>query len=232
MTAINSHVTLEIAEDCAAHQPDLFVVYMGNNEVVGPYGPGTVFEKWNPSLILIRINLRLKSARTGQLFVDAMSRLRPGKRRLGLARHGNVPGNAITADDPRLAGVYDNFRRNLSDICRVGRRAGARGDSLHPGREPEGLPAVCVPPSPGYYRTRSLEKWKSEYKAGIELESNRQWQAALIKYQSAARMDDRFAELRFRIGRCLAARAGYKEAPGISLRRAIWTPCGFGPTLK
>ena len=49
MTAINSHVALEIARDCAAHQPDLFVVYMGNNEVVGPYGPGTVFQQWSPS---------------------------------------------------------------------------------------------------------------------------------------------------------------------------------------
>ena len=42
MTAINSYVALEIARDCTARQPDLFVIYMGNNEVIGPYGPGTV----------------------------------------------------------------------------------------------------------------------------------------------------------------------------------------------
>ena len=36
MTAIDSHVTVEIARDCTAHQPDLFIVYLGNNEVVGP----------------------------------------------------------------------------------------------------------------------------------------------------------------------------------------------------
>ena len=50
MTAINSHVAVEIARDCAAREPDLFVVYMGNNEVIGPYGPGTVFQQWSPSL--------------------------------------------------------------------------------------------------------------------------------------------------------------------------------------
>ena len=44
-TAINSHVLVPIARDCARLQPDLFVVYAGNNEVVGPYGAGTVFSR-------------------------------------------------------------------------------------------------------------------------------------------------------------------------------------------
>jgi hypothetical protein len=43
MAAINSHVVLEAAKDCALYEPDMFVVYLGNNEVVGPYGAGTVF---------------------------------------------------------------------------------------------------------------------------------------------------------------------------------------------
>ena len=45
MTAINSHAILEIAKDCSSQGGDLFVIYMGNNEVVGPYGPGTVFQQ-------------------------------------------------------------------------------------------------------------------------------------------------------------------------------------------
>ncbi|MEE8369051.1 MAG: hypothetical protein V3S30_12145, partial [Thermoanaerobaculia bacterium] len=43
MTAVNSHVVNEIARSCARLKPDLFVIYMGNNEVVGPFGPGTIF---------------------------------------------------------------------------------------------------------------------------------------------------------------------------------------------
>ncbi len=66
MTAINSHVVRQIAGDCAARQPDLFVVYMGNNEVVGPYGPGTIFQKWSPSLGMIRASLWVKSTRVGE----------------------------------------------------------------------------------------------------------------------------------------------------------------------
>ncbi len=41
VTAINSHVILHIARQAVEFQPDLLVIYMGNNEVVGPYGPGS-----------------------------------------------------------------------------------------------------------------------------------------------------------------------------------------------
>jgi hypothetical protein len=67
MTAVNSHVVLPIARECAAHQPDLFVVYMGNNEVVGPYGAGSAFLGFSPHLPLIRASILAKSTRTGQL---------------------------------------------------------------------------------------------------------------------------------------------------------------------
>jgi len=41
---------LEIAKDCAHHQADLFILYLGNNEVVGPYGAGTVFTPLSSNL--------------------------------------------------------------------------------------------------------------------------------------------------------------------------------------
>ncbi len=41
IVAINSHVVYQVAQQVLAFQPDLLVVYMGNNEVVGPYGPGS-----------------------------------------------------------------------------------------------------------------------------------------------------------------------------------------------
>jgi hypothetical protein len=41
ITAINSHVILPIARECAKRDGDLWIVYMGNNEMVGPFGAGT-----------------------------------------------------------------------------------------------------------------------------------------------------------------------------------------------
>ena len=205
MTAINSHVVLEIARDCAAHQPDLFVVYMGNNEVVGPYGPGTVFQQWSPSLKFIRANTWVKSMRIGQLLDGAVHSLH-AKGGTPESWHGMEMflGNQVAADDPRLEAVYGNFRQNLIDLCGVARRAGAAVV----------LSTVAVnlrdsPPFASQHRSdlspEELARWESIYQAGVDLESKSRWEEALKQYEAAARIDDRFAELQFRLGGCLAA---------------------------
>ncbi|HEY4760239.1 MAG TPA: hypothetical protein VIH42_06645, partial [Thermoguttaceae bacterium] len=117
MTAINSHVTQEIARDCAAYQPDLFIVYMGNNEVIGPYGPGTVFQQWSPKLWFVRTSIWVKATRVGQLIDDVVGYFH-SKKGHPARWHGMQMflGNQVAADDPRMAAVYENYRRNLIDI--------------------------------------------------------------------------------------------------------------------
>src|SRR5262249_11801475 len=66
MTGINSHAVLPIARDCGPADADLWVVYMGNNEVVGPFGAGTVFSPQVPPLPLIHAGLALKATRMGE----------------------------------------------------------------------------------------------------------------------------------------------------------------------
>ena len=41
MTSVNSHVVQQVAATLPPNSADVAVVLMGNNEVVGPYGPGT-----------------------------------------------------------------------------------------------------------------------------------------------------------------------------------------------
>jgi tetratricopeptide (TPR) repeat protein len=122
MTAINSHVLVPIARDCAALQPDLFVVYAGNNEVVGPFGSGTVFTRSMGSLRLIRTAVWLSGTRTGQWLSSLAPRRDQPSEWRGMEM---FLGHAVPADDPRLPNVYANFRRNLEDICRIGKQAGA-----------------------------------------------------------------------------------------------------------
>src|SRR6201997_4975754 len=65
--AINSHVLLPIARGLASQRPDLFIIYSGNNEVVGPYGPGTALTSSGMSLPVIRSSMYWRSTRLGQL---------------------------------------------------------------------------------------------------------------------------------------------------------------------
>ena len=212
MTAINSYVALEIARDCAARQPDLFVLYMGNNEVVGPFGPGTVFQQWSPSLPMIRTSLRLKATRTGQLLGNLAGSFRhdvatPGSWR-GMEMFLNNP---VTADDPRLTAGYANYRRNLTDICGIARHAGA-GVVV----STVAVNLLDCPPFASLHRSDlspgDLAQWEQIYQAGSGLEADKHWTEALAQYEAAAKIDGRFAELQFRTARCLLEAGRMAEA--------------------
>ena len=75
VTAINSHAILPIAQECARHQGDLWLIYMGNNEMVGPFGAVTVFGAKAPPLWLVRTQLQLRRLRFCQLMLDVAQKL-------------------------------------------------------------------------------------------------------------------------------------------------------------
>ena len=204
MTAINSHVVLPIVADCARHAPDLFVVYLGNNEVVGPYGAGSVFRPLPPGLAAVRAGIALRSTRLGQL-LDR-----------GLAAAGGNPGprrwqgmemfleRRLAADDPRLEPVYRHFAANLEDTAEVAARAGAR--TL--------LATVAVnladqPPFASLHR-RALDgaaekRWQARFDAGTAALAAGRPQQAIEHLGEAAEIDDGWAELHFHLGRAQAA---------------------------
>lgn len=119
MTAVNSHVLVDIARDCARLEPDVFVVLAGNNEAIGPYGPATVFGRAGLPLPLVRAAVWLSRTRTGQL---ALPHRGPRTWR-GLEMFA---GQHIAREDPRLDRMYAHFRGNLEAITRLGREAGAQ----------------------------------------------------------------------------------------------------------
>ena len=122
MTAINSHVVLEIADDLASHQPDLFVVYLGNNEVVGPFGAGTVFGGFSNRRSWIRSLLWLRQSH----LVQAVTRPPDdggGSRWRGMEMFLE---QRVTADDPRLDGVAAHLRSNLHDLVAIAEGTGAK----------------------------------------------------------------------------------------------------------
>jgi tetratricopeptide (TPR) repeat protein len=212
MTAINSHVVREIARECAEHEPDIFIIYTGNNEIVGPYGPGTVFRKWSPNLTMIKGSIWAKSLRIGQLLEAGMARVSAGDRAPtkweGMAMFLN---KTVTLDDPRLESVYGNFRQNLIDLCRTAHRAGAAVV----------LSTVAVnlkdcPPLASLHKANlpesDIKKWETLYREGTELEAANKNTEALEKYQMALQIDDRFAEMHFRMGRIFAAQGKLPEA--------------------
>jgi len=118
MTAINSHAILPIARECARHQGDIWVLYMGNNEFVGPFGPSTVFGPQLPPLSLIRLNLALKQTRLGQLVARFASKHSDRTRWGGMKMFLD---NQVAPCDTRKEKVYRYFQSNLQDILSAAR---------------------------------------------------------------------------------------------------------------
>jgi len=127
VTAINSHVMRGIAADCSALSPDLLILYEGNNEVIGPFGPSGVFAPFLHSGAAIRAAAWLKGLRVGQLIASGSARLH-GKGALPLewGGMGMFLRQQLPVDDPRLELVRAHFGENLVASCRSASAVGAR----------------------------------------------------------------------------------------------------------
>lgn len=205
ITAINSHVVLPIIRDCEKLQPDLFILYLGNNEIIGPYGPSTVFSPFSSSLGFIRFQVFLNATRTGQLLKNIGRRFRRQSDDLPAWQGVDMfMENRLRMRDKRTEAAYDHFQKNLEDICEIGARSGtgmilstiatnlkdcAPFGSLHR----LGLP------------DKLLQEWQACYDAGIHAESMGLLDDAVESYIKAAGSDYEFADQHFRLARCYQA---------------------------
>jgi len=201
MTAINSHVVREIAHDCMDLDGDLWLVYMGNNEVIGPYGAGTIFGERVPPLGVIRASTVLGRTRIGQLFGSFKSTASAPKTWDGLKMFIE---QQVHQDDPDMARVHSHFKSNLDAIIRMGRESGAKVL----------VSTVAVnlkdcAPFGSFHREGLLPEekanWEQQWEEGVKAEHAGRFDEALGKYREAEKIDAGHAELQYRLGRCLSA---------------------------
>jgi tetratricopeptide (TPR) repeat protein len=209
MRGINSHAVRSIARECARHEPDLFLVYMGNNEVVGLYAPDPGKFNLTAHLRLIRGVQWFRSTRLGQLLTSVVrhpSEAKPEKQDMEYFRN-----HRLAADDPLRMAIAENFQANLRDIVQAGRRAGAKVvvSTL-------GANLLDFPPLGSLHRARlspeELTRWEAAYRDGSAAETNGVHEQAIEHYGAAAAIDDHFADLHFRLGRCYRATGDLEKA--------------------
>ena len=204
--AINSHVSLLIAKGLATYKPDLFIIYSGNNEVVGPYGPGTTLaSSWGMQLPIIRTSMRIQSTRIGQLVKQTTT---PKTQWRGMELFLD---KQIRADSPLLKYAYGNFEQNLRDTIAVARKSGARVVISTVATNIKD----CAPFGSLHREDLSpadLQTWSGNFQKGAELESAGSYEDAMKFYRSAETLDGNYAELQFRIARCLRAIGDYPAA--------------------
>jgi tetratricopeptide (TPR) repeat protein len=212
MTAINSNVILPIARDCAREDGDVWVLYMGNNEVVGPYGGGTVFGPRAPSLAAIRASIWFKATKTGQLLASLRETL--------AQKNPRAPSNVslelflnhkLRHDDPQMEKVYSHFACNLADILKTGAQSGARIVVSTVAVNLKDCAPFASLHRPDLSDAQKAE-WERLYQTGVNAEQAGKFSEALDAYGPAAKIDDQFADLQFRQARLLSLSNNFADS--------------------
>ena len=128
-----------------------------------------------------------------------------------MERYGDVYRGQSARGRPPLERVYRHFRRNLIDICGAATNSGA--DVL--------LSTVATnlkdsAPFASLHRKElsdtDLRRWEQSYQLGVSAEATKDAKLALEHFQKAEALDDRFADLHFRMARCYLSLGQSEEA--------------------
>jgi tetratricopeptide (TPR) repeat protein len=201
MRGIHSHVLRLIALECTRYDPDLVILYAGNNEWEGWDGMGS---DWAGEQVVWRMRLQqaLHAFKAGQLIASMFS---PGGEAQAFSPDMNFfRKHRLHPDDPRRKKILDRFRQNLRDMFQHFAFAGIPVitapvlvnekdcpplGSLHP----EGFPESS---------RLAFDRWVTE---GVHARVQGLLLPALESFKKAMAIDARYAELHFRMARLYEA---------------------------
>jgi tetratricopeptide (TPR) repeat protein len=231
IVAINSHVVYQIACDLTKIDPDLFVVYLGNNEIVGPYGPGCSYLSEMPPLWTIRLSVFVRATRVGQLMGACLGQLAHRGMQAEWGGMTMFVDHAVAGDDPRLGTVYRNFEANLDDIIRVATAGGARTLLCTVVSNLKDCAPFLSQHRPGM-SAADLAAWQRAFDRGrIEWRLDRPAKAR-VSLQEAAQLDPTYADTLFMLG-SLALQAGETEnARTLLVAAQHWDALRFRPDTR
>jgi tetratricopeptide (TPR) repeat protein len=213
MTSVNSHVVYAVARSIPENSADFAVILMGNNEVVGPYGPGTFNQNFLSNISLIRGLQALKRTRLWQSLNGLIQSIRPTDAMQDLEWEGMqmFTNNGVPHDDPRMAGVYSHYEDNLADIIATLRDKGMHVTlSSVPVNLRHSAPFLSVrrPDFPN----DQLDPWRERTRRGAESADQGNWDDAIAYFQAALEIDPNYADTHFRLAAALENVGNLEEA--------------------
>jgi len=222
-----SYRVARLMNELSDYQPDLFIVYSGQNEFLEERSYGALADL--PSWV-INLNATLSGTRVYTVMKDLIDvagsdSLASARQRYKLSGevdeilNHTVGPQSYHRDDTLKQQVITHYQMNLVRMVRIARSTGA--DILFI------KPAVNI---------KDMSPFKSEHRDGLEEQQRKQWDSlyqratalhdsgeaaqALALYRQAQAIDDRYAELHFRIGQLLFSKGRHYEAEK-AFRRAV-----------
>ena len=222
-----SYRVAKLMSELASYQPDLFIVYSGQNEFLEQRSYGALIDL--PAWVL-NLNAALSGTRTYTAMkgvIDALQSdsLKQAQQRNKLSGevdeilNHTIGPESYHRDDALKQQIITHYRLNMARMVSIARNAGA--DILFV------RPAINI---------KDMSPFKSEHREGLDAAALGEWEAlyqrawehqsageaseALAGYRQALGIDDRYAELHYRIGQVLFSQGQY-DAAEQAFRRAV-----------
>jgi tetratricopeptide (TPR) repeat protein len=213
MTSVNSHVVYAVAKSIPENSADFAVILMGNNEVVGPYGPSTLNQNFLANITLIRGIQALKRTRIWQALNGLISQIRPTDAMQELEWEGMqmFTNNGVTHDDPRMASVYGHYEDNLTSIIETLRNKGMHVIvSSVPVNLRHSAPFLSV--RGANLSEEQLDQWRELTRRGARSSDEQNWEDAVTNFQAALEIDPEYADTHFRLATAFENLGEFEDA--------------------
>ncbi len=213
MTAVNSHVIYQVAKTLPPKTADFAVILLGNNEVVGPYGPANISQNFISNLTIIRVLQTLKQSRIWQLLSSTIKNFANSDSEQQLIWQGMQMFTQQSAklSDPRLQSVYDHFESNLKDTVEV-----LEGNGMHVilSTVPVNLRKQAPFSSDHTVKpdTLNLGRWQNLYEQSLQEQSDKNWPATEQTLRKMLEISPDYAESHFQLAVALENQEKWGES--------------------
>ncbi len=211
VTAINSNVVRTMVDECTQYDPDLFLIYLGNNEVVGPFGPTAVLTPYIYNSSLLRAGIYLRSTKTWQLVESMLRSISPSPNNSEWGGMAMFLKHQFRQSSPQMKTVYSNFQENLESM--VESAADQEIDLLL--SQVSVNQSHCAPLMSLHQQElapENLKLWEKEFQLGKKLFDKGNYKEAVEKLQSALNIDPEYAENHYLLGKCFQYTGSKVEA--------------------
>jgi tetratricopeptide (TPR) repeat protein len=222
-----SYRVARLMNELKHYEPDLFIVYSGQNEFLEErsYGALASLPAW-----LINLNATLSGTRIYTVMKDMIDAVQSASTRQVQAHHGmsgevdeilnhTVGPESYHRDEVLKQQVITHYRLNLVRMTRIARSADAGMLLVQPA-----VNLKDMSPFKSEHREdlgeQAQAEWEALFQRATALYESGDFSAALNAYQQALRIDDRYADLHYRIGTAHFRLRQYDRAEQ-AFRRAV-----------
>jgi tetratricopeptide (TPR) repeat protein len=214
-----SYRVTRLMNELKQYQPDLFIVYSGQNEFLEQRSYSGLIDQpdW-----LINLNASLSGTRVYTALARLIDAVQPDSLQQAKARsqlsgevdeilNHTIGPQSYQRDDPLKQHILTHYRLNLLRMVRIAQSVDAGILFVQPA-----INLKDMSPFKSAHRegldAAALQQWEALYDRAGERASAGDAAAALALYREALALDDRYAELHYRTGQALFSLGRYAES--------------------